>query len=45
MPSIPAQTVQEAQARLDAHLREIIAWHFAPETGCPFWLAWWTVFP
>jgi hypothetical protein len=20
--------------------REIIAWHFSPETGCPFWLDW-----
>ncbi len=27
-------------AQLDAHLREIIAWHFSPETGCPFWLDW-----
>lgn len=26
--------------RLDQHLREIIAWHFSPETGCPFWLDW-----
>ncbi|MEO8018376.1 MAG: patatin-like phospholipase family protein, partial [Pseudomonadota bacterium] len=24
--------------RLDAHVRETIAWHFNPETGCPFWL-------
>lgn len=30
--------VQEAKARLDAHVREIIEWHFSPETGCPFWL-------
>src|SRR5438128_11908913 len=30
--------VQEAKARLDAHVREIIQWHFSPETGCPFWL-------
>jgi hypothetical protein len=29
---------QEAAARLDAHVREIIEWHFNPETGCPFWL-------
>jgi hypothetical protein len=28
-----------AQA-LDAHVREIIGWHFSPETGCPFWLDW-----
>ena len=25
---------------LDAHLREIIDWHFSPATGCPFWLDW-----
>jgi phenylacetate-coenzyme A ligase PaaK-like adenylate-forming protein len=30
--------VRDAQARLDAQVREIVAWHFNPETGCPFWL-------
>jgi phenylacetate-coenzyme A ligase PaaK-like adenylate-forming protein len=34
------QTPEQAKATLDAHLREIIAWHFSPETGCPFWLDW-----
>ena len=29
---------QAAKAGLDAHVREIIEWHFNPETGCPFWL-------
>ena len=29
-----------AQAELDAHVREIIHWHFSPETGTPFWLDW-----
>jgi len=29
-----------ARQQLDAHLREIIQWHFSPETGCPFWLDW-----
>ncbi|MFZ4628708.1 MAG: hypothetical protein ACOYNR_10315 [Blastocatellia bacterium] len=24
--------------KLDAHVREMIAWHFSPETGSPFWL-------
>jgi hypothetical protein len=33
-----AARLQEAKARLDAHVREIIEWHFSPETGCPFWL-------
>src|SRR5690348_14378542 len=32
--------IQNAQAKLEAHLREIIQWHFSPETGCPFWLDW-----
>src|SRR5215813_4780050 len=29
---------QAAKTRLDAHVREIVEWHFNPETGCPFWL-------
>ena len=32
--------IQPAQTPLEAHLREIIAWHFCPETGSPFWLDW-----
>src|SRR5213083_2923581 len=32
--------VKAAQEKLDAHVREIIQWHFSPETGCPFWLEW-----
>lgn len=35
-------TLQEkaaaARDRLDAHTREIVAWHFDPATGSPFWL-------
>jgi hypothetical protein len=34
----PHQRVAEARVRLDAHTREIVAWHFDPKTGCPFWL-------
>lgn len=30
--------VAETRAQLDAHVREIVAWHFDPATGCPFWL-------
>lgn len=30
--------VQEAQSKLDAHVRDMVRWHFSPETGCPFWL-------
>src|SRR3984957_13681659 len=30
--------IQEAAARLDAQVRDIVEWHFNPDTGCPFWL-------
>ena len=33
-----AARIEDAKAQLDAHVREIIQWHFSPETGCPFWL-------
>ena len=29
---------KEARQRLDTHVREMVGWHFSPETGCPFWL-------
>jgi phenylacetate-coenzyme A ligase PaaK-like adenylate-forming protein len=29
---------QTALEALDANVRDIVAWHFSPETGCPFWL-------
>jgi hypothetical protein len=29
---------RQAQEQLDAHVREIVEWHFNPATGCPFWL-------
>lgn len=29
-----------AQKQLDEHVRDIIEWHFTPETGCRFWLDW-----
>jgi phenylacetate-coenzyme A ligase PaaK-like adenylate-forming protein len=32
------QAARAARERLDAHTREIVAWHFDPQTGCPFWL-------
>lgn len=34
------QKIEAAKAVLDAHVDEIIQWHFSPETGCPFWLEW-----
>ena len=30
--------VAAARARLDSHTVEMMAWHFHPSTGCPFWL-------
>ena len=33
-----AERVDAAREQLDAHVRDIIHWHFSPETGCPFWL-------
>jgi hypothetical protein len=31
-------SVAAARAKLDEHVCEIVAWHFHPSTGCPFWL-------
>lgn len=31
---------EAAKAQLEAHLRDIIQWHFNPETGSQFWLNW-----
>ncbi len=33
-----SQRIAKAKRRLDAHVREMVQWHFNPETGCPFWL-------
>jgi phenylacetate-coenzyme A ligase PaaK-like adenylate-forming protein len=30
--------IHQARDQLDVHVRETVAWHFNPETGCPFWL-------
>jgi phenylacetate-coenzyme A ligase PaaK-like adenylate-forming protein len=32
------EQVRQAREKLDAHVRETVAWHFSPETGTPFWL-------
>ena len=32
------QRIRDAKNRLDGHVREIVEWHFNPETGCSFWL-------
>jgi phenylacetate-coenzyme A ligase PaaK-like adenylate-forming protein len=39
MTDIDSST-DSARDQLDAHVRDIIQWHFNPETGCPFWLDW-----
>jgi hypothetical protein len=35
---VDRSAIQAATARLDAHVRDIVRWHFDPATGCPFWL-------
>ena len=32
--------VDAARESLDTWVREVVAWHFDPATGCPFWLDW-----
>jgi phenylacetate-coenzyme A ligase PaaK-like adenylate-forming protein len=32
--------VAQARETLDAWVREVVAWHFDPRTGTPFWLDW-----
>ncbi len=36
-PSLSAR-VRASRLELDEHVREIVRWHFDPQTGCPFWL-------
>ncbi len=37
---VAPEAVAAATEQRDAHVREIIKWHFSPETGTPFWLDW-----
>ncbi len=32
------KATKEAREKLDAHVVEMMAWHFHESTGCPFWL-------
>jgi len=32
------EKAKQASQQLDAHVREMVEWHFNPETGCEFWL-------
>ncbi len=34
------QTPEAAKAALDAHVVEMVRWHFSPETGTPHWIDW-----
>ena len=34
------QEIKTAQEQLDAHVLEMMRWHFSLETGCAFWLDW-----
>jgi phenylacetate-coenzyme A ligase PaaK-like adenylate-forming protein len=36
-PAIQAK-VRQAREQLDAQVREVVRWHFSPDTGTPFWL-------
>jgi phenylacetate-coenzyme A ligase PaaK-like adenylate-forming protein len=38
MTTVAPEDSSRAQERVDAHVREMVAWHFSPETGTPFWL-------
>jgi phenylacetate-coenzyme A ligase PaaK-like adenylate-forming protein len=38
--SVSPDAIKQAQEQLDAQVREIVKWHFSPETGSPFWLDW-----
>ena len=44
MSSTVSSTLETRQAaareKLDAWVREVVSWHFSPETGAPFWLEW-----
>lgn len=38
MTTASPEKVRQSRERLDAHVREIVEWHFNPETGTPFWV-------
>jgi len=40
LPAAVSAAAGAAATRLDAHVREMVKWHFSPETGSPFWLDW-----
>jgi phenylacetate-coenzyme A ligase PaaK-like adenylate-forming protein len=38
IPAAVQAKVRQAREQLDAQVREIVRWHFSPDTGTPFWL-------
>jgi hypothetical protein len=38
--SLSEPDLARARQSLDAWVREVVDWHFSPETGSPFWLEW-----
>jgi phenylacetate-coenzyme A ligase PaaK-like adenylate-forming protein len=32
------EKIKNAHAQLDAQVRDVVRWHFSPDTGTPFWL-------
>ena len=37
---VAAPELEKARTTLDAWVRELMQWHFSPDTGCTFWLDW-----
>lgn len=35
-----SNSIKAASDALDAQVKEIVQWHFSPDTGTPFWLDW-----
>jgi len=38
IPAALQAKVHQAREKLDAQVRDIVRWHFCPDTGTPFWL-------
>src|SRR5688500_12353313 len=37
-PDVSSRAISDARTKLDAWVRELMAWHFDPATGCEVWL-------
>src|SRR6476469_2345067 len=38
MATAPTEKARQAREQLDAQVRDVVRWHFSPDTGTPFWL-------